>query len=344
MSAQRTIRITSFAGSQLAQVGSVDPSSLTGWELKCRLAEAMGFPTVSFSLISADGKQIEDSSSVQETLGQDACESEPIPISCVLGSQKAVGAKNSERRAHISKTGMALIPRIVRYEKNGLVKKLRVPDSALRESATVLLCESFAPELEELIGIGVEAAYHQTSEDACAATHGQYVFKDAPHGVCVDMSSCRLWMSVVEDERLGHSRFQNDKVVSAVLWRLLDGWSGAPEGALGGRVRPGPVLEVLFLATKLESRVSGVAKQLMADLEAVATDLGCAAVAVAAVPVQGCHFWRGCGYEVAVPLAEEDCGPGRGFGEPVSALGEFLLDRMLLFSDTPLVAKVLVAE
>lgn len=312
--------------------------------MKCQLAEAMGFPPVSFSLISTDGRQIDDRSILQDALGESVSKAEPISISCVLGAQRAVGPKNERKRPRVSKAGMVLSERL-RSGSLGKVKRLRVPNPALRKTAEKLLRDSFAPELKELIRVGVKAACQQTSEDSATAARGQYVFQDAARGVCVDLSSCRLWMASVEKTDSLSRHLPKDGLISAVLWRLLHGWSGSPESP----VRPGPVLEVLFLATKAECRESGEAKKLVAELEKVATDLGCAAVAVAAVPAQGCQFWKRCGFKVAVPLAKEDGddaepGLGAGLGEPVSALGEFLRDHMLLFNDTPLVAKALKGD
>lgn len=353
---QRTIHITNFAGARVAQFDSVDTSVVTGWDLKCMLAEVMGFPTLSFTFASADGRQIDDGISLQGTLGQDACEVEPVPISCVMGMQKSVGPKNSKVQHHpsFSKAGLLLDMEVRHLRAKGKVERLRVPDPDRRAAAEKLLCDSFAPELKELIGVGVDAAYQQASQDD-AMSRGQYVFKSADRGVCADLSSCRLWMTIAHGEGFqtrASEMLMKDGLVSTVLWRLLDGWSGTPGGALGGPVRAGPVLEVLFLATASESRQGGEAMNLVAELEEVAGDMGCTAVAVAAVPAQGRRFWKRCGYKVEVPLAEEEerddasCSsrsprPGPGPGEPVSALGEFLRERMLLFTDTPLVAKVL---
>merc|ERR1711972_748120 len=137
------------------------------------------------------------------------------------------------------KAGLILNMRVRQFEEVGLVKQMRVPDLALRESAEKLLCDSFAPELKELIGVGVEAAFQQTLVDASTVANGKYVFKDAAKGVCVDLSSCRLWMSAFDPSvRMSDMWFMKDRLISAVLWRLLDGWTGAPDDALGVQVRP----------------------------------------------------------------------------------------------------------
>merc|ERR1719203_1295654 len=132
-------------------------------------------------------------------------------------------------------------------------------------------------------------------------------------------------------------------LVCAVLWRMLDAPAAPPDGK---QTSGGSVLEVLFLATSPEYRELGQAQELVKELEEAAQTMGCFAICVAAVPKQGISFWTRCGYEVAVPLEEtategsEPSGPPR-LGEPRSELGAFLLQKMLLFSDTPLVAKVL---
>merc|ERR1712146_803611 len=80
---------------------------------------------------------------------------------------------------------------------------------------------------------------------------------------------------------------------------------------------------------------------------------GCSAIAVAAVPVQGMAFWtKRCGFQVVVPLKDGQDHPvvagdttkAEHLDEPVNELGEFLLQHMLLFTDTPLVAKVLAGD
>merc|ERR1712048_970968 len=111
-------------------------------------------------------------------------------------------------------------------------------------------------------------------------------------------------------------------VASAVLWRLLD--SPADD-----ECPKGPVIEVLFLATCEEYRECGQALALVRELEAAAKAMGCSAVAVAAVPVQGVGFWTDAvGCEVLVPLNGQhndiDPPPDSVLGEPRNALGAFL--------------------
>merc|ERR1712241_1108207 len=86
------------------------------------------------------------------------------------------------------------------------------------------------------------------------------------------------------------------------------------------------------------------------ESESAAYSMGCSAIAVAAVPAQGMSFWtKRRGFEVVVPLKTE-IRSSEGFqdavsdeteylGEPVNDLGDFLVRHMVLFTDTPLVAK-----
>merc|ERR1712066_845426 len=100
-------------------------------------------------------------------------------------------------------------------------------------------------------------------------------------------------------------------------------------------------MEVLFLATSPKMRESGFAGQLEQELESAAKEMGCSAIVVAAVPAQGMSFWtKRCGFEVVVPL-KADRNEEEYFEEPLNELGAFLLRHMLLFTDTPLVAKEL---
>jgi hypothetical protein len=99
-------------------------------------------------------------------------------------------------------------------------------------------------------------------------------------------------------------------------------------------------------------REQGWAIELEEELESAAEFMGCSAIAVAAVPVQGMSFWtQRCGFKVVVPLKTETksseefqdamSDAAECLGHPVNELGDFLLRHMLLFTDTPLVAKEL---
>lgn len=210
-----------------------------------------------------------------------------------------------------------------------------------------MISSSFAPGLEALINAAIDAAY---KDSECM---GDSMYVDQKRGASADLSACRLWTRNVSSR----DRMYDAALVGAVLWRLISGWQGSPASSHGGNylrsgtaVPAGSVLEVLFLATSVQARESGQAMKLIAELENVATELGCAAIAVAAVPVQGRGFWTRNGYEVVVPLKhDEESGkedPGVGgdgpfLAEPLTELGAFLLNHMLLFTDTPLMAKVL---
>merc|ERR1712039_16314 len=103
-----------------------------------------------------------------------------------------------------------------------------------------------------------------------------------------------------------------------------------------------------FLATAEDFRRTKAATELVADLEDTARKMNCSAIAVAAVPHQGIQFWTRNGFQVEVPLKSEDAAMsgaskshGPGLDEPVSDLGTFLYDNMILFTDSPLCAKIL---
>merc|ERR1712110_985529 len=111
-------------------------------------------------------------------------------------------------------------------------------------------------------------------------------------------------------------------------------------------------LEVLFLATAPDMRESGHALELIGELEEAAASLGCSSVCVAAVPHQGMSFWSRAGYGKIVLLKDTDeasiehetdktCNPCSVLQEPITPFGKFLFQNMLLFTDTPLLAKYL---
>merc|ERR1712217_160680 len=126
---------------------------------------------------------------------------------------------------------------------------------------------------------------------------------------------------------------------------MLPDWEGVSGFASQEYIKEGPVLEVLFLATHQSFREGGYARDLVRSLEHSAREMGCSAVVVAAVPAQGINFWTRAGYRVEVPLLEleEDDKPqgGPGLSAPTTALGEFLHEHMVLFTDSPLVVKLL---
>lgn len=351
--AGQTIRIVSFAGNVIRDLPSVILSDTTGWDLKRVVAETLGFPSASMRLIGPAGSEIGSKMVLAEALGV-AQADECIVVTCALGALDPIGPKKNQDfddRNFPRKGGLLLHRRIWKAEsgKHGKmsIANQRTPSTAMRDPVRTLIVNSFADGLEGLIDVALDAAFGITDDEAASP----FVFEDPDRGTCTDLSTCRLWVRVLTDDtnavlwRASAGDF--GIITNAVLWRLLDGWAGSTPGCPGGQVRGGPVLEVLFLATRPDLREEGQACKLVQELEEAASTLGCAAVAVAAVPVQGRSFWSKCGYEVVVPLAaEQDERLGHdapGPGDPSTALGGFLRQNMVLFSDTPLVAKVLPA-
>jgi GNAT superfamily N-acetyltransferase len=212
--------------------------------------------------------------------------------------------------------------------------------------AEALITKSFAPGLAPLIRMAVDAA--ASGNDASEAAIQRYRVETGSSetinaGAYAYLSSCRLWMSTLKaDADTGLI----SPLVCAVLWRLLLNFA-CSVGVEGVLEVGGPVLEVLFLATDPEYRQTGEAMRLVQELESSARDMGCIAAAVAAVPKQGVSFWQKCGYTVAIPLKSiEDSNSAEvdpkepGLGEPLTPLGFFLRENMLLFTDTPLVVKM----
>lgn len=242
----------------------------------------------------------------------------------------------------------------------------REPSVAMREDVHGLITESFAEHLAPLISMAIDAAYAAENQSIRGAdVSNAYIYEDQARGTFADLATCRLWTSALSPEFLEDNKKSNKgfehifgaektpDVVSAVLWRLLPCWEGSQANDHTSFVPKGPVLEVLFLAACPQMRELGHSKELVAELEIAAKQMGCCAVAVAAVPQQGRSFWKKCGYEVVVPLKDGECDEtgqapgirskkeGPGLDEPNSAFGAFLVENMLLFTDTPLVAKTL---
>lgn len=132
------------------------------------------------------------------------------------------------------------------------------------------------------------------------------------------------------------------------------------------------------MATAGVFREGGHSTKLFEELECRATAAGFAAVCVAAVPEQGVKFWKHCGFHSVVSLkppveplpevlpngkpmtkfariraaaaasaraAEAAATSGEdALEDPLDAFGTFLKQNMLLFTDTPLIAKALSVE
>jgi len=347
MDTSKQILVSNMAGNEMAKLDSVDITKTTGWDLKQMIARTTGFASVGMQLRFADD-EIRNGSTVEASLKSDHMNDACITVTCVLAPARPWGKKMGRERGHDyfgSKTGMTLEPMLSKAYNSSATRISQVaciskaPDAEWTEKAKDLIKESFAPGLAPLIAMAVDAAYQkQESSGETDTTKGPILYEDES-GAYADLSSCELWTRTVQIKHLAHA--MKSPLVCALLWRLLPAWEGNAD------YESGPVLEVLFLATGPDFRELGVAKQLVNELESTAKTMGCIAVAVAAVPCQGLSLWRGCGYEVAVPLLETSKGGSEaldtnpGLGEPLTALGDFLLTNMLLFTDTPLVAKML---
>jgi len=295
---------------------------------------------------------------MESLLSGDGASQDRVTISCVLCPPQPLGTKTPEMMFCGSKAGLILNSRLRSDECLGrpAVTRSRTPEPCLQQHVQNLLTKAFAAGVAPIIELGLRAAFHNANLDGSKkdALH-EYVYEDVECNAYADLSSCRVWAYSVnrsvkllpcfdiqeEDEEMICTM---NPVLSAVLWRLLPIWEDK-----------GPVLEVLFLATSPGMREHGWAEELETELESAALSLGCSAIAVAAVPVQGMSFWtERCGFEIVVPLKSSTTGAEeyhdakdkdiQPLGEPVNELGQFLLQHMLLFTDTPLVAKVLSGE
>lgn len=346
MDTSRQIVVINMAGNEVTKFDLVDLTKTSGWDLKQMIANVTGFPSVGMQLRIVDDELTNRStldSKVSHNEMKDAC----VTVTCVLAAARPFGKKlPSQERAYFgSKAGMAVERQLLRDDGStitGLDCISKEPGMDMAIHARNLIKKSFAQGLGPLIDMAVDVACHgQGMSDETDTTTMPCIYEDES-GAYADLSFCKLWTRTVQHVLL--ARRMTSPLVCTVLWRLLPTWKGDSEN------ENGPVLEVLFLATGLDFREMGVAKDLVVELENTAKSMGCVAVAVAAVPCQGESFWRKCGYEVAVPLmetakgssdTEESVSNNPGLGEPLTHLGEFLVKNMMLFTDTPLVAKLL---
>lgn len=368
------ITVTNPAGNSIASLRAIDVASTTGGAFKQMVAEAVGFPAAGMRLLLSNGVTVANNETILETLSPEMLSDTDISVACVLVMPQPFQKKTEDnqklRRGFGSKGGRVIERRVAQAERKGrpLVSCVRTPRASLRDDIRDLIESSFAPGVAPLIDGALEAAYLAETTDETAAKRRRHVFEDIERGTYADLSTCRLWTREFNELSKGsHMEQYLDRsyngVVSAVLWRLLFNWEGSAaitsgEGSAATpsqeSVLAGPVLEVLFLATSPCFREEGDALKLQEELEKEARGLGCAAMCVAAVPNQGTSFWSRSGFSVAVPLIGKerqdspDGAPteteGLHLGEPTTALGEYLLANMLLFSDTPLMAKILGPE
>jgi GNAT superfamily N-acetyltransferase len=345
------IRVNNLAGN-LISTFTVDLNQTTGWDLKKMIAQTSGFPAVGMQLRQSE-VVLTNAEYLGSVISPSAIADGCITVMCLLAPARPCGPKDQGVRQTPfgSKRGMLLTRNMERAEASGksMVARIKNPQDAqpeLRNLAQKLITISFAPGLAPLIQMACEAACQVASAENVTSDAGiggvPYLYEHEG-GAYADLSSCRMWMSTFRDDvESVMSRHESRALVCAVVWRLLPNWTGAP-GMQGG-----PVLEVLFLATNPEYRESGEAMRLVQELESSAKAMGCIALAVAAVPKQGISFWHKCGYTEAVPLNSkvdpDNAGidpKEPGLGEPLTPLGVFLNENMLLFTDSPLVVKTL---
>jgi hypothetical protein len=340
------VRLVNLGGNEIGNIDDIDIARTAGLELKHTIADTFGFPARNMKLVLTSGDTIDNTvlnSQPHFCRAHEGCSDGYLLVCCLPSAAKPIGRKRPQNGGswHGHKAGMLLCNRIERAARQGelgsIVSTLRTPVLELRKESQQLIQESFADHLGPLINLAVDASYHADVE---ASTLSDYTYVDDKTGASADLGSCRLWTRVFNDPT---PYAVDSSLACAILWRLLCHWEGSSPEAAEGHGQGGPVLEVLFLATSPDLRESGEAGRLVKELEEAATVMGCSAIAVAAVPQQGISFWTRAGYEIAVPLSKDtSTNPGGpGPGEPTSALGNFLFENMVIFTDTPLVAKVL---
>lgn len=365
-----TIEVTSLAGSYLATMHAVDITCTTCAELKQMVAKAIGFFLPGTRLMLASGVQIEGQQLLSELLTTDLPIANVLTVSAVLVKSELFGSKSSECTRPLSTLPTALVCQPVWRQgmwKQGkpMLETLRTPKESLREPVQFLLTSRFGPEVTPLIESALALAYDQllpttgnadkkqktsgTSEGQ-APKHG-LVFEDAARATYADLSTCQLWIRASKVEACLENLDQNTRrllwhrsVHAAVLWRLLFSSEGSSGSALENTGLDGPVLEVLFLSTQY---CQGDATALLSDLEDEARARGCAAICTtAANSAEATSFWKPLGFSVEVPVKACEDGDAaepepEQEPEPSTALGRYLSRKMVLFTDTPVVAKVL---
>jgi len=351
MSDSRNVVIRSINGDIIAPFESVNVLKTTGRELRHMTAARTGFSPVCVQVLLSSGQVLADDLVLKVCISDADCLGDDVTLVCKLSQFQLVGPKKDTAPYEYfgGKGGALLKMRISELERSGRLSVCtnRVPDPSLREEVRDLIHESFAPHLAPLIDVALNAAHDREVNigDPAGTTSGPHTYEDLERGAFADLSSCQLWTRVFKS---GARELGAGDVVAAVLWRLIFGW----EGANGLFSNGGPVLEVLFLATAPGMRESGHALELIAELEEAATSMGCSSISVAAVPHQGMSFWSRAGYGKVVLLKDtddasiehemdRDCKPCSVFQEPITPFGTFLFQNMLLFTDTPLLAKSL---
>lgn len=338
----RDVSVKDLASNEVTCVHQADLARMTGRELKGMVAEAVGCDVSSIKLICSTGT-LSDFAVLEQLVRNESPGKREIAFTLVLAPLKPLGDKKERDVYFGSKAGLCLKCRIemAQQQHSDQVRNFHDPIPDMRDDVVRLIQSSFAEQQGGLIECAVSAAYQDS---------GSMMYEDKKSGASIDLSSCRLWTRVAT-LNVSDTLDAEKLLVGAILWRIISGWPGSLASMPGGAVPAGPVLEVLFLATATGMREGGQAQKLIEELQEVGTEMGCAAMAVAAVPVQGYGFWTKNGFQVHVPLQEGKEVPrpvavakskaGPGLAEPLTELGAFLRDHMVLFTDTPLVAKVL---
>eukprot|EP00929_Paragymnodinium_shiwhaense_P007325 TRINITY_DN11123_c0_g1_i16.p1 TRINITY_DN11123_c0_g1~~TRINITY_DN11123_c0_g1_i16.p1 ORF type:complete len:338 (-),score=67.09 TRINITY_DN11123_c0_g1_i16:164-1177(-) len=335
--------------------------------LRCRVAEELGFPTTVMSFVLPSGVPLQPGIlAAQPSFVEAVALDDPgaVSLTCVVSSARPCGKKQPEhwrccpvlgaKAGFILETLLEDGPRS--KELLTFVQTLRTPKDRpeSRLFAQQLITTNFASHLDDLIDAAFSVVYSDLDSDVALT------FTHEPTQAALDLSTCQLWLRVFDMQALraddGHGNMWMDAldrlcgdtlsagILGGVLWRVLEGWHGMDAAADFAAVPAGPVLEVLFLATVTEFRRGGEAAALLKDLEAGAKAMGFVAIAVAAVPQQGMNFWtKKMSYSSVVALNPSPSSASDVFCEPTNELGRFLFENMMLFDDTPLVAKSLAS-
>jgi len=364
-----SLRLVTVGGDEIGALNDVD-MLMPGVDLKQLVAKSFNLSRIGIKLVLPSGDTVKDvplhSQAPLLTVCTE-CQGDHVVVSCISSDIRPLGRKDTavpRRRIMGSKAGMLLERHIDRNNggESSIIELSCAPDAETAKFAAVLIKDSFAPHLAPLIELGIDAACcAKLSVDSMdAKTAEKYVYTDEQSSAVADLSSCQLWCSSLNKASSGAyscalqfrdratSTLVTGGLLSSILWRMLDTWEDPEACDNAHLVCAGPVLEVLFLSTHPVMRTMGEAKRMVSRLEKHAQSLGCSALAVAAVPAQGINFWTSTAHwTVVVPRDETvDSHDEAAFtlGEPTCPLGQYLLDRMVLFNDCPLVAKRLRAK
>eukprot|EP00929_Paragymnodinium_shiwhaense_P039492 TRINITY_DN20723_c0_g1_i1.p1 TRINITY_DN20723_c0_g1~~TRINITY_DN20723_c0_g1_i1.p1 ORF type:complete len:495 (+),score=89.87 TRINITY_DN20723_c0_g1_i1:148-1632(+) len=354
-------------GVELGEIKGMDTRAATGAALKLVVAAKFRLQETVTALVLPNGEVVgpgllDTQSAFNAAL--EGLEGNSLPLLCIMSNAHTYGAKGGswdlsrstcraqafgqkygtfidtiEERAQ-SASPQSGSPQSASSES--VVETKTTPSMKARYLVHELLCSYFAEHLRPLIDVALSAAY---GDSLNGQTHAYTHSPDMPPA---DLSKCRLWTrelreAIMDDEDHPLSFFYSacGSVLSVALWRIIDGFVGSKSTTSHKSVKRGPVMEVLFLASIPPVAHTGESIRLAKALEDAAVQMGCAAIAVAAVAAQGKSFWvRRLGYEIHVDLNPEATCSKDIFLEPEGELGRFLMHNMILFDDTPIVAKV----